>query len=373
MNHKKLGLIINPIAGMGGRVGLKGTDGLDILEQAKRLGAQPRAQDRAKQALAQLRALADQIDLITYPGIMGEDAGLQCGFLPRVVGACSGSVTTDQDTQDAAKLMRELGVDLLLFAGGDGTARDIYRAVGDTVVALGIPAGVKIHSAVFAASPTRAGDLAASFILGKTSRVVEAEVMDLNEDDYRREILTARLCGYLKIPFERRYVQNRKAGTPASEHYAQEAIAAAIVESMSDTFGYLIGPGTTTRPIMERLGAPYSLLGIDLVYQKQLIAKDVNESEILAGIEDKQAKLIVTPVGGQGYVLGRGNQQISPAVIQQVGKDNVIIVATPHKINALYGRPLLVDTGDVSIDELLCDYYRIVTGYRESIVYKVAR
>ncbi|MHC4628189.1 MAG: ATP-NAD kinase family protein, partial [Planctomycetota bacterium] len=115
------------------------------------------------------------------------------------------------------------------------------------------------------------------------------------------------------------------------------------------------------------------LLGVDLVYQRQLIARDINESEILSGIEGKPAKLIVTPIGGQGYVLGRGNQQISPAVIQQVGKDNVIIVATPNKINALRGRPLLVDTGVVSVDELLCDYYRIVTGYRESIVYKVAR
>ncbi|MHC4430806.1 MAG: ATP-NAD kinase family protein [Planctomycetota bacterium] len=373
MNRKKLGLIINPIAGMGGRVGLKGTDGLDILQQAKKLGAQPRAQDRAREALAQLRVLADQIDLITYPVTMGEDAALQCGFLPRVVGACSGSVTTRKDTQNAAKLMREVGVDLLLFAGGDGTARDIYRAVGDTVLTLGIPAGVKIHSAVFAGSPTRAGDLAASFVLGKTSRVVEAEVMDLNEEDYRREILTARLCGYLKIPFERRYVQNRKAGTPASERYAQEAIAAAVVESMSEAFHYLVGPGTTTRAIMERFGAPCSLLGVDLVYQKQLIAKDINESEILSRIEGQQAKLIVTPVGGQGYLLGRGNQQISPAAIHQVGKDNVIIVATTHKINALRGRPLLVDTGDVSVDDLLCDYYRIVTGYRESIVYKVAR
>lgn len=369
---KKCGLIVNPIAGMGGTVGLKGTDGPDILEKSRKLGAKPHAQERTVEALKRLAFLKEKIEIMTCPSPMGEEGVRLCGLLLRVIGKGKGPNTTASDTRDAARQMRDLGVDLLLFAGGDGTARDIYSAVGDSLVVLGIPAGVKIHSAVYAQNPMRAGELAAWYLEGKTRRVVEAEVMDINEEDFRNEILSARLYGYLKIPFKRSHVQGLKCGSPASEQYDQEAIAFDVVENMSDEYFYIIGPGSTTRPIMAKLGLDYSLLGIDLIYRKRLIGKDLNEKELLEKIREKKTKLIITPIGGQGYLLGRGNQQLSPKVIEMVEKENIMIVATKQKIHSFYGRPLLVDTGDKNINHMLNDYFRIITGYHDRIVYKVA-
>jgi predicted polyphosphate/ATP-dependent NAD kinase len=355
---------------MGGRVGLKGTDGLDILEKAVELGAKPQSQDRTIESLNKLKPLKDTIELITYPDNMGEKAAVRCGFSPSIIGTIVGSTTTARDTRKAAKEMLGLRVDLLLFAGGDGTARDIYSAVGDSVVVLGIPAGVKIHSAVYACNPLRAGELASLYLQDKAKNILEAEVMDIDEEDYRKGRLRAKLHGYLKIPFERRYLQRVKAGSPVSEQYSQEAIAHDVTAHMSDEIYYIVGPGTTTRAIMEKLGLKDTLLGIDVIHKKKLVGKDLNEADLLQKIKGKKTKLIITPIGGQGYLFGRGNQQISPAVIKYVGKDNIIIVATKHKINSLYGRPLLVDTGDQTTDRLLDDYFKVITGYRESIIYK---
>jgi len=356
---------------MGGPVGLKGTDGADILAQAQKLGAKPHAQERTIEALRQLLPLKDQFELLTCPQSMGQDAAAKCGFTPELIGLPITDITTSNDTQNAAKILRDAGVDLLLFVGGDGTARDIYTAVGDTVVTLGIPAGVKIHSGVYASNPTDAGRLTASFLNGQTHTTIEAEVMDIDEDSVRQDIISARLFGYLKIPFERKYLQCVKAPSSATESHDQHAIAFDIVDNMIDDCCYIIGPGSTTRAIMQEIKLPYTLLGVDLVYNRQLIGKDLGETELLQKIQNRPAKLIITPIGGQGYILGRGNQQISPAVINHVGKENIIIIATAQKIRSLYGRPLRVDTGCEKTNQLLTDYYKITTAYRESIVYKV--
>jgi len=369
---KKLGLIINPIAGMGGRVGLKGTDGPGILQKAIEIGAEPVAQRRTLDTLNALAPLKESIALITCPCKMGEDAAVECGFTPKIIAGLSLASTTAKDTMRAARSMREMGVDLLLFAGGDGTARDVYEAIGNSTVALGIPTGVKVHSAVFALNPVAAGDLCALYLQGKAKKVREAEVMDIDEEDYRKGNLSARLYGYLKIPFRSRYVQRLKSGSSPDERYSQESIAAFVIENMLDTHHYIIGPGTTTRAIMEKLGLDFSLLGIDIVFRKKLVGKDLNEMEILSLIQGKLCKMILTPIGSQGYLLGRGNQQISPKVISSVGKDNIIIVATPNKIDSLEGRPLFVDTGDEKTDRWLSGYFRIFTSYRDSIIYRVA-
>jgi predicted polyphosphate/ATP-dependent NAD kinase len=368
---KKVGLIINPIAGMGGRVGLKGTDGPDILRKALKLGAIPVAQDRTAEALKLMLPLKDSFALFTGAKNMGEETALRCGFHPHVIYGISSSSTSARDTQKTARAMRDDGMDILLFAGGDGTARDVFEAIGDTIVVLGIPTGVKVHSAVFARNPTAAGELCALYLQDQAKKVRDAEVMDINEKDFRKGILSAKLYGYLKIPYRSRYVQRLKSGSSPDEKYAQEAIAASIVASMEDAYHYIIGPGTTTRAIMERLKLDYSLLGIDIVYQKKLVGKDLNEAQILRKIRGRQNKLILTPVGGQGYLLGRGNQQLSPEVIANVGKKNILIVATLHKIHSLKGQPLLVDTGDQETDRLLSDYFRVFTGYSESIIYRV--
>ena len=371
MTLKKIGFIINPIAGMGGSVGLKGTDGTGIVEKAKELGAVPSSHIRAAEALKPLVPYKQKLELFTFPGVMGEQVARECGFTPGIIGTLSNSFTTSSDTIRACRVMKEAGTDLLLFAGGDGTARDICSEVGETVTVLGIPAGVKIQSSVFAVNPFSAGVLAAEYLFERKIQTTEAEVMDINEDDYRNEILSAQLYGYLRVPYGKRYLQNRKAGSPPSEKYSQEAIACDIIENMDNEQYYIIGPGSTTRIIMEKLGLESSLLGVDLVYQKKLIGKDLSEQEILNRVKVGRTKMVVTPIGGQGYLFGRGNQQLSPEVIKSVGRKNILVVATPQKIESLHSQPLLVYTGDKEIDRMLAGYFKIVTGFDERIVYKV--
>lgn len=372
MEEKTLGLIVNPVAGLGGRVGLKGSDGAEIQRKALELGAIPQAHNRTVQALEVLKSMRDRLEVITYPGEMGEDAAREGGFEPRVIGTIKPGETTQEDTMKAALEMQRLNVDLLLFAGGDGTARDICNAVVQSLPVLGIPAGVKIHSAVFGTSPRSAGDLAASYLAGKVSRLRESEVMDIDEEAFRQGILCARLYGYLRIPFRRRLVQSLKAASSAGEETSQRAIAAEVGDGMEDDYLYIIGPGTTTRAIASHMGLTKTLLGVDVVKGGELVAIDASESQLLELLQGAKAKIVVTPIGGQGYIFGRGNQQISPEVIRRVGKDNIIVVSTAEKVNSLGGRPLRVDTGDRLLDEMLSGYIRVVVGYNEHTVYKVA-
>ena len=250
---KKLGLIVNPIAGMGGRVGLKGSDGREILEIARKMGARPEAPQRAIRALRNIAIVKDSIEVITYPGEMGEEEALACGLSPKVVGHIIKGQTSSEDTRDAAKYMEKLSIDLLLFAGGDGTARDIHSAIGDRVPALGIPTGVKMHSAVFATNPGNAGELARLFLEGKTVEIClsEGEVMDIDEASFRKDQISARLYGYLKIPSKKKMIQCPKAGGCAGQREALDDIAADVVNNMQDNWIYIIGPGTTTRPLWK--------------------------------------------------------------------------------------------------------------------------
>jgi len=368
---RKLGLIVNPVAGMGGRVGLKGSDGQDILEKAMELGAVPTSPRRAVDALRIISSMKDVVEIITYPHEMGEDEARECGFEPKVIGSIEKGRTTAYDTLNAAREMLDLGVDLILFAGGDGTARDICEAVGLEVPVLGIPAGVKIHSGVFAINPATAGNLAVKYLKGEQTAIRESEVMDIDERAYREDRLSARLYGYLRVPHEKTMVQGSKEGSGAQEASSLEAIAKEITDNMLDDHLYIIGPGTTTRPIAEKLGLKKTLLGVDVIQRGKMVAADVNESRLLGLIEGVKAKIVVTVIGGQGFVFGRGNQQISPEVIRKVGKENIVIVATPGKLASLKGKPLLVDTGDAELDRELSGYYRVITGFGRRAVYRV--
>lgn len=366
----KLGFIVNPIAGMGGRVGLKGTDGLEILEIARSLGAKPESPDKAKRALELLLPLKDKLEVYTYPGAMGEDEAKDMGFNPIVLES-NRDITQPRDTEEAAKKMKDLGVDLILFAGGDGTARNIYNAIGDSIPVIGIPAGVKIHSGVYASHPRAAGTIAYKYLTDEHMETKEAEVMDIDEEAFREGEVTARLYGYMNIPLEPELVQVQKSGGVGSEEDALDGISDRVLEEMEDDVFYIVGSGTSIRPIMDKLNLKNTLLGIDIIKNKKLIASDVSESEILKIIGDDKAKIIVTVIGGQGYIFGRGNQQISSEVIKRVGKDNIIIVASKNKILSLDGRPLLVDTGNDEVNSMFKGYMKVLTSYYVESVEKV--
>ncbi len=369
---KRLGLIVNPTAGLGGRVGLKGSDGEIVQKKAIALGAVPRALERAREALTTLLPLKDDIEIVTCPGEMGAEAAEALGFSAQVIGRIEAGKTSAQDTRRAAQSMKEMGVALILFAGGDGTARDMYDAVGLSVPVLGIPAGVKIHSPVYAIHPHAAGELAARLVRGERLAFHEAEVIDLDEEAYRSGIVSTRLYGYLKVPVAGQFVQNAKSASPASEQEAAREIAAFVVGQMQPGVAYIIGPGTTTRAIAACLGLEKTLLGVDVARDKTLLARDVNERQLLDILAQyPHRKIIVTPIGGQGYLFGRGNQQISPQVVRAVGRENILVVSTVNKIIALRGRPLLVDTGEAETNRLLQGYIRVITGHEQRLVYRV--
>ena len=368
---KKLGVIVNPVAGMGGKVGLKGSDGLAILNKAREMGSQPEAPKRTIQALEVISRIKEEIDVITYPCEMGEDELRTAGFNPAVIGSIKSGETTPIDTIRAAQKMVDAGVDLLLFAGGDGTARNIYSVVGNRIPVLGIPAGVKMHSAVYAINPRNAGEAAALYLEGKVSQLREAEVMDIDEDAFRMGRVSAKLFGYLQIPEVKNRTQNVKAGS-YSEADDLYGLAEEVVENMEKNTLYILGPGTTTRSISERLDLTNTLLGVDVVLNNQLLVSDANEHELGKLLHGKKAKMVVTVIGGQGHVFGRGNQQISPQIIKMVGKQNIIIVATEAKLISIPSRQLLVDTGDPELDQALCGIVRVVTGYEKCAMCRVS-
>lgn len=372
MNSPSIGLIINPIAGMGGRVGLKGTDGPEILVQAKKLGAKPISGKRATITLERILKLNNDLHLKCPPGEMGETAARTAGFIPELVGDDIKRPSTRSDTLEYARRVTDSGIDLLLFAGGDGTARDIVESIGLTQLVLGIPAGVKIHSAVYAKTPEIAAYLTIRFLRKQIKGYEEVEVMDIDEDSYRRGQLRAKLYGYLRVPANRHLTQGLKSGSPPSDQIDQRSIAEAVIDEMDPDCYFILGPGGTTAAVMDKLGLEGTLLGVDLLLNRDLVGRDMNESELLTAIGQSRTKIVVTPIGGQGFILGRGNQQISPAVLRRVGKDNLIIISTKRKIQDLQGRSFLIDTGDNQLDNDFNGYYKVITGYNERIVYKLS-
>ena len=367
--RRRLGLIVNPVAGMGGRVGLKGTDGAETLAEARRRGARGIALQRAAQALAQL-SLTPDIELLTCSGRMGEDAAEAAGVSSIICFRPSSVETTAGDTRAAAKRLAESGIDLLLFAGGDGTAVDILNAVGQRIPVLGIPAGVKMHSASFAIHPRSAGRLAAAFATHPQSDVFLAEVMDLDEEDLRHGHMTEKLHGYLLVPSSQIAVQGPKVRTLPSERDAADGIASEVLSRVSDDDLLIVGPGTTTGSVLKQLGLEPTLLGVDVVRSRALVLGDASELELMALIDENQQVLIlVTPIGGQGFIFGRGNQQLSAELIRRVGRERVIVMATEEKLAGFRGKPLLVDTGDGEFDSRLAGYIRVVTGPRREVVY----
>jgi predicted polyphosphate/ATP-dependent NAD kinase len=367
---KTIGLIVNPVAGMGGAVGLKGTDGKAIVNQARSLGAKPIAPVRAKAFLSELKPVKSGVRLILGAGNMGEDEAKSTGFTYKVLGERK-KETSAEDTVAIAKKMVGVGVALIVFCGGDGTARDILNAVGTAIPVLGAPTGVKMHSAVFAVNPQAAARVVMRFLY-ETLPLREAEVMDVDEKAFREGQVSAELYGYVLAPYEPHLIQANKVASPMTESELRNhaAIGVYIIENMKPDVLYIIGPGTTTRTIGDLLDAKKTLLGVDLFCNKKIVATDVNEKQILEEIDGKTAQIIVTPIGGQGFIFGRGNQQISSEVIRRVGLDNIIVVATEGKLRSL--NSLRVDTGDPNLDAAFREHkVKVVADYKTEYMMRV--
>ncbi len=362
MTRARVGVLVNPIAGLGGRVGLKGTDGPEVVARALALGARPMAAARMAEALAGLRERAPDVEVVAAAGAMGEDAARAAGLVPDIVPIGAAEATSAEDTVAAARALAERGIALLLFAGGDGTARDILRALADAVPVIGVPAGVKMHSGVFAASPRAAADLAAAFLDGRAA-LADLEVMDLDENAYRAGRVSARLFGTLRGPYRRDLAQGVKLGGVAGDYASLAGAAAEVAARIGPTTLGILGPGTTMRAVAHALGVAKTLLGVDLVLGGELVNADASEADILAALDGTSgATIVVAPIGGQGHILGRGNQQISPAVVRRVGLANLVVVATPAKLASLHDQTLRVDTGDAALDRDLAGFRRVVTG-----------
>jgi predicted polyphosphate/ATP-dependent NAD kinase len=369
----EIGLIVNPLAGIGGAVGLKGSDGESIVARALALGAEKKAGLRTRQALALLKTVAAQCHFITCPGEMGADwlaaEGLAFDTLDLGLPV---TPTCAEHTRRAAQLMLERQPALLLFAGGDGTARDICAIVGDRMAVLGIPAGVKIHSGVYGITPQASGEVIRRLVSGQLVDIREAEVRDLDEDAFRAGQVRARHYGDMNVPQEGHFVQAVKQGGVEVEELVLADIAACCVQEMDDHCLYLIGSGKTTLAITNELGLPGTLLGVDAVVDGQLLQADVNEDQIWQLLQRyPQRRALLSVMGGQGHILGRGNQQFSPRILRALGRDNMLLVSTKSKITALAGRPLIVDSGDPQLDQEWAGVKEILTGYQDRILYPV--
>lgn len=362
---KRIGFIANPIAGMGGSVGLKGTDG-DIFKKAIEMGATPITPSRVQNFLINIKN-RDNILLIVAPGKMGEDYVKGKNFKFKVMGDI-GENTTAEDTKRIARLMIESGIDLIVFCGGDGTARDIFDVIKLKIPVVAIPSGVKMFSSVFALNPKAAAQILDKF-LEETTDTQEKEILDIDEDEFRDNRLVSKLYGYLVVPRVQNLIQNvkdsSKVGRTIDENKYE--IAQQIIETMEEGILYLLGPGTTVKSITDQLKLTKSLLGVDSIYNKSLISEDLNENGIIELLDKYQkVKIIVTPIGGQGFVFGRGNKQFTPKILRRVGKKNIIIIGTEDKIKSL--KCLRVDTGDDETDKMLEGLTKVIIGYKEELI-----
>jgi predicted polyphosphate/ATP-dependent NAD kinase len=343
---RTIGLIVNPVAGMGGSVGLKGTDG-EMHARALEMGAEPVSPARTREFLTHL-SCRDEIRLLVAP------------LEFETIGTLAGQPGS-QDTRAIAREMLDAGAELIAFAGGDGTARDIADAIGVRAPVVAIPSGVKIYSAVFAYSPRAAAELVGAFVEG--ADVSEEEVLDIDEDAFREDRVDSRHYGFLLVPEIGRLLQAGKeaSGVGASTAEAKQEIAAAVIETMQPETLYLLGPGTTVRAIADELGIEKTLLGVDAVIDGELAGSDLNEHSLLELLDrHRQAAIIVTPLGGNGFIFGRGNKQFTPEVLRRVGLDNVIVIANRDKLLDIPS--LHVDTGDPELDDDLAGYIDVIVG-----------
>ncbi|RLI64449.1 MAG: ATP-NAD kinase [Candidatus Gerdarchaeota archaeon] len=367
-----IGFIINPIAGVGGRIGLKGSDNAEEVWEKLASGEGKKVSlERAERFLKTIPELKEKINFLTYESEMGADVLEKEGFNFEIIGKIQGERPTREDTIRAARECLKRGVKLVVFFGGDGTACDMFEAVQDKVPLLAVPSGVKMHSACFALNPEIGAMILKQFTEGQLN-LTHAEVMDIDEEAFRAGRVSASLKGMVEIPYLKSAFQGGKMASPATqdEKLDQKIIARRVCEDMERDTLYLLGSGTTCKAVADYLGIEKTLLGVDVIYNRKLLALDQNEQQLLEWLDKyPKAKIIVTVIGNQGFIFGRGNQQFSPAVIRKVGLDNIILIATISKLEKT--EKLRVDTGDPELDKELQGFVRVITSYHEDLLMRI--
>ena len=380
MDMVKLGLLVNPDAGLGGRLGLKGSDGQ--AEIARSRGAQDRSGPRMRIMLDHLVAISkeslDGIQWYLSEGRMGTD-WIPPTISPFGIIHSSNSSTDANDTSQLVASLIDSDIDLLIYAGGDGTTRDVVAALSQygrpELPIIGVPTGVKMHSGCFASSPKAAAEVLSSWLEGNLL-LSSTEVLDLDEDLYREGKWVVRLYAEAITPASPRWMQGSKMRVEASgEEEVIQGLAEHIRETLIDDQMMIIwGSGGTLRTIGGILGFELNTLGIDITLGTNIVASDLNEKEILAALEEHQGDviLLLSPMGGQGFLIGRGNLQLSPDVLRMIGVDRVLGIVTPAKMLTL--RSLRVETGDPEMDERFSKkkYLKVLQGYRTTRVLRVS-
>ena len=378
----RIGILANPDAGLGGRLGLKGSDGQAELARSK--GAEDRSGPRLESMLGHFsrihRGESRQIEWITSTGRMGTEwipSELEIGAIYEV--HQSPGKTSANDTQDAVARLLEAGIDLLVYSGGDGTTRDIVASLSDSetpeLPVIGVPSGVKMHSGCFASSPKAAAEVLSAWIQGDLL-VSSTEVLDLDEDLYRKGKWVVRLYAEAFSPNSPRWMQGSKelVQTESEEEIIiglSDHIGESIVED-----GHLViwGSGGTLREIGGNIGFELTTLGIDATIGSEQVGTDLAESGLIELLDSHEGPitLLLSPMGGQGFLIGRGNLQLSPTVLSSIGIDNILGVVTPAKL--LTVRALRIETGDDSLDQEFAAkrYMKVLQGYRTTRILPVS-
>lgn len=370
----RLGFIVNPYAGIGGPLGYKGSDLAELQTFAQHGQCELRAPGRAKVFWQHLLTLANacECEIVSAPGILGGDILAECKISHEPLPGSVPRACTANHTQIYAKALVEYGIDLLVFVGGDGTARDIYAAVGEHVLVLGIPSGVKMHSGVYAINPQLAAELVASMINGDLISDSLCEVRDIDEVLFRQGQVKAKHFGQMRTPFAAEYVQAVKQGGIENEDLVVLDIADYLKEKLDPNALIIWGPGSTTQAVLREWGQEGTLLGVDALTPDGQLQTDLNATSLIDLAEDYDViALVVSAIGGQGHILGRGNQQLTPVLLNKIGRDNLHVLATKAKLATLNGRPLNLDTGSPELDAKWRGLLPIITGFENHVLYPV--
>jgi len=392
----RIGIVVNPDAGLGGKLGFKGSDGRAA--EARAAGAEDRAGPRMLQCLTHLQTLTasslnrnqTSLTFVAWQGRMGSTWVPEIQSAQTVGTEWVGNTpdsTSAEDTSNLVNALLDAKVDALLYAGGDGTTRDIVKALehrGEAAQAtplIGVPGGVKMHSGCFATTPKAAAEVVLSFALGDL-RTAITEVMDLDEVVYQEGVWKVRMYGEAWTPSSPRFMQGAKEQVErVSEDDSIEGLANHIGSLLQDEDDLMVvwGSGGTLRRIGEHLNQSLTLLGIDIQHGESLHT-DLNETElirIIGGHVDNDGQqrpllLLLSPMGGQGFLIGRGNLQLSPSVLRLVGHTNLLGVATPSKLIGL--EAVRIDTGDESLDDEFQAkrFIKILQGFRTTRLIRVA-